>query len=296
MQIHHFFDPATSTVSYVVWDEPTRDAVVIDPVLDFDPILAETSCKSVEALATFLRDRSLTLRMILETHAHADHLSGAQYLRRRFHAPIAIGAGITTVQSLFKSIYRLGDDFTPDGSQFDRLLRPDEIVAAGALQFRVLFTPGHTPGCASYLFGDCLFVGDALFIEDYGTGRCDFPGGDADVLYTTVHDGLYALPADTRLFVAHDYQPCGRPLRIETTVAASREKNVHLRADTPRADFIAFRRGRDKTLSPPRLLHQSVQVNINAGRLPPRTEPTGLRYLTIPLNPRHPTDDDGTPA
>lgn len=294
MQIHPFFDPATSTLTYVLWDEASRDAVIIDPLLDFEPIVAETSTTSIERVANFLREGRLQPRLILETHAHADHLSGAQYLKMRFSAPIAIGAGITEVQKIFAALYRLGPDFPTDGRQFDRLLSDGEEVQAGTLSFRVLSTPGHTPGCSSYLFGDCLFIGDALFIEDYGTGRCDFPGGDADRLYTTISERFYRLPDATRIFVGHDYQPGGRALRFETTVAQSRTGNAHLNEATSREAFVAFRRSRDTTLSPPRLLHQSVQVNINAGRLPAAQE-NGLRYLTIPLNLRCPTDDDGTP-
>lgn len=294
MRIEPFFDTATSTLSYVVWDADSRDAVVIDPLLDFEPIVAETCTKSVERIGAFLRDNRLTLRMILETHAHADHLSGAQYLKSRHAAPVAIGAGICAVQKIFAAVYRLDSDFATDGSQFDRLLHDGEEVVLGALRFTVLSTPGHTPGCSSYRFGDCLFVGDAMFIEDYGTGRCDFPGGDADRLYTTIYEQLYALPGETRIFVGHDYQPGGRPLRYETTIAAQRASNVHLCQSTPRDTFVAFRRTRDATLSPPRLLHQSVQVNINAGRLP-RLHENGLRYLIMPLNSRSQTGDDGTP-
>ncbi len=294
MPIQHFFDSATSTLSYVLWDADSRDAVVIDPLLDFEPIVAETCTASVERIAAFLREGGLQLRMILETHAHADHLSGAQYLKSQLGAGVAIGAGICAVQQIFAGVYRLGPDFATDGRQFDRLLHDGEEVTAGSLRFQVLSTPGHTPGCSSYRFGDCLFVGDALFIEDYGTGRCDFPGGDADRLYTTIYERLYALPGETRIFVGHDYQPGGRALRFETTVAAERAGNVHLNTGTPREKFVAFRRTRDATLSPPRLLHQSVQVNINAGRLPTLHE-NGLRYLIMPLNSRRQTDDDGTP-
>jgi glyoxylase-like metal-dependent hydrolase (beta-lactamase superfamily II) len=282
MEIHHFFDPRTFTLTYVVFDPATRDAVLIDPVLDFDPLASRISTKSAVGVSAFLRDHALALRYVLETHAHADHLSASQFFKHRFGADVAIGARITEVQATFKQIFDLPPDFATDGRQFDRLLQDGETLQAGSLAIEILATPGHTPACVSYKIGDALFTGDALFIEDYGTGRCDFPNGSAADLYRSVHDRLYALPDATRVFVGHDYQPDGRPLRYETTIAAERERNVQLRASTAADDFIRFRTDRDAGLAPPRLLYPSVQVNVDAGRLPaPRAN--GRRYLTIPL-------------
>jgi glyoxylase-like metal-dependent hydrolase (beta-lactamase superfamily II) len=291
--IQHFFEPETSSLTYAVFDEKSRDAVVIDAVLDFDLVAVRTCTRSVDKVDVFLRENDLTLRYVLETHAHADHLSAAQVLRRRFGAPLVIGEHITAVQKVFAEIFDLGPEFATDGRQFDRLIRDGETLQAGTLHITALSTPGHTPACMSYRIGDALFVGDALFIEDYGTGRCDFPGGDAERLWQSVHKRLYALPDDTRIFVGHDYMPGGRPLRHETSVALSKQKNVHLREGTPCEAFVGFRRTRDATLSPPRLLYPSVQVNIDGGRLPaPR--PSGQRYLRLPLNFQLPTRDDGS--
>jgi glyoxylase-like metal-dependent hydrolase (beta-lactamase superfamily II) len=249
----------------------------------------------VERVEGFLRREKLRLHYVLETHAHADHLSGSQYLKRRFDAKVGIGARITEVQAIFKGVFDLEPSFFVDGSQFDRLFDDGEKVRAGTLEIDVLATPGHTPACVSYKIEDAVFTGDALFIEDYGTGRCDFPKGSADALYTSVHDRLYALPDATRVFVGHDYQPFDRPLRYETTIGKSKESNIQLRASTTREEFVRMRNGRDAKLAPPRLLYQSVQVNVNAGRLP-KPHADGKRYLTLPLNAKKNTDDDGTPA
>lgn len=294
VQIEAFYDPATYTLSYVVFDPETRDAVIIDPVLDYDPLTSRTDTASAEKLVAFARGRELNVRWVLETHAHADHLSGSQYLRRELGAEVAIGEHIREVQATFKGIFDLPPGFVTDGSQFDRLLADDETLAVGSLQIEVIATPGHTPACVTYKIGDAIFTGDALFIEDYGTGRCDFPQGSAEALYTSVHDRLYALPDATRVFVGHDYQPGGRELRHETTVGASKRQNVQLRAETAREEFVAFRRRRDATLSPPRLLYPSVQVNVDAGRLPAPHD-NGVRYLRVPLNLGRPTGSDGAP-
>jgi len=294
MRIEPFFDPKTYTLTYVVWDEATRDAVVIDPVLDYDPLASQTSTESAEKVAAFLVEKQLRLRFILETHAHADHLSGSQYLKRRFEAPVAIGQHITTVQETFKDLFDLDAGFKTDGSQFDRLLNDGEVLQAGSLRIEALHTPGHTPACLTYKLGDAVFTGDALFIEDYGTGRCDFPRGSAESLYRSVHERLYALPDETRVFVGHDYQPNGRPLRYETTIGASKRQNVQLRAETSKEEFVAFRQKRDATLAPPRLIFQSVQVNVDAGRLP-RPHANGRRYLRLPLNLFRPATEDGEP-
>lgn len=282
MRVRAFHDPATFTVTYVVFDEATRDALVIDPVLDYDPASSSVSAQSVEAVIDFARELGLHVRWVLETHAHADHLSGSQVLKQRLGAGVAIGARIVEVQQIFRGVFDLGDSLPADGSQFDRLLDDGEVLEAGALRARVLPTPGHTPACVSYVIGDAVFTGDALFMDDYGTGRTDFPGGSADALYRSVHDVLYALPDDTRVFVGHDYQPNGRELRFETTIGRAKRENVQLRAETERARFVELRRARDATLRAPQLLLPSVQVNIAAGRLPPPHE-NGRRYLSVPL-------------
>jgi glyoxylase-like metal-dependent hydrolase (beta-lactamase superfamily II) len=293
MVIQHFYDPATYTLTYVVFDAATRDAVVIDPVLDFDPASGRTSTVSIEQVEAFVRREGLRVHAVFETHAHADHLSGSQYLRTRFGARVAIGRRITEVQQTFRPLF--GNPIAVDGSQFDVLLDDYARVQAGTLCVEVLPTPGHTPACVSLKVEDAVFTGDALFIEDYGTGRCDFPRGDAEALYHSVHDVLYALPDATRVFVGHDYQPNGRALRFETTIGAEKRANVQLSIETTREAFVSFRRTRDAGLAAPRLLFPSVQVNIDAGRLP-APGPDGLRRLQIPLNLGATTADDGTRA
>jgi glyoxylase-like metal-dependent hydrolase (beta-lactamase superfamily II) len=282
MEIQHFFDPRTWTLTYVVWDPATRDAVVIDPVLDYDPANGRVWEESVHEVIAAIESHGLTLRGILETHAHADHLSGAQALKARFGAPVAIGEHIRTVQQVFAPVFDLGPAFATDGSQFDVLLTDGQVWHAGSLTVHAIHTPGHTPACMSYRIGDAVFTGDALFMPDYGVGRCDFPAGDANALYTSVHERLYALPPETRVFVGHDYQPGGRPMAFQSTIADERDGNVQLRADTPREAFVTARNARDKLLAAPRLLLPSVQVNIDAGRLPP-AHANGKRYLVTPL-------------
>lgn len=269
MRIHSFFDPATFTLTYLVYDPDSRDAVVIDPVLDFDPVTVQTSLASVQQISAFVREQQLTLRHVLETHAHADHLTGAQYLKRQFGASVVIGARITEVQATFKQVFDLPASFVADGHQFDCLLSDGQGLHAGTLHIEAIATPGHTPACLTYKIGDAVFTGDALFIEDYGTGRCDFPRGSAAELYESVHDKLYRQPDELRVFVGHDYQPGGRALRCETTIGISKRQNVQLQAATTKEQFVSFRTARDKTLTVPRLLFPSVQVNIDAGRLPP---------------------------
>lgn len=295
MKIQEFFDPQTYTLTFLVWDEATKDAVVIDPVLDYDPARSQTTTRSVDLLSEAIRAEGLRLHYVLETHAHADHLSGSQLLRKRHGAQVAIGERITQVQATFRPLFDLGEGFRADGSQFDRLLRDGEVLAAGSLDVKVIATPGHTPACVSFLIADAVFTGDALFIEDYGTGRCDFPLGSADALYTSVHDRLYALPDSTRVFVGHDYQPNGRALRFETTIGASKSANIQLRGETSREDYVSMRTKRDAGLAAPKLLLPSVQVNVNAGLLP--TPRTGTRrFLNIPINLFAPTDDVGDPT
>ncbi len=293
-QVKALYDPATFTLTYVVYDEQSRDAVVIDPVLDYDPLASQTSVESAEKLLAFVKDKGLNVRWILETHAHADHLSSAQLLKKRLEAPLAIGEKITVVQETFKKLFDL-PELATDGSQFDKLITDGEVLKAGTLQVKAIATPGHTPACMSFLIDDAVFTGDALFMPDYGTGRCDFPRGSARDLYTSVHEKLYALDDATRVFVGHDYQPGGREVKWETTIGESKRKNPQLRADTTREQFVEFRNARDATLKPPRLIFQSVQVNIDAGRLP-TPHANEVRYLRLPLNLFKPTDDLGTPS
>ncbi len=283
MRTQEFFDKETFTLTYAVWDERTLDAVLIDPVLDYDPAASKVRDTSIVQVEKFIRDENLNLHFVLETHAHADHLSGSQGIKARFPSvKIGIGARITEVQAVFKKVFDLAEDFPVDGRQFDRLFRDQEIVAAGSLNIKVLFTPGHTPACVSYLIEDAVFTGDALFMPDYGVGRCDFPAGSAASLFQSVTGVLYKLPGSTRVFTGHDYQPGGRPLKFESTIQMQKETNIHLNSKTQESEFIDFRTNRDKTLSAPRLLLPSVQVNIDAGHLPP-PHANGQRFLTIPV-------------
>ncbi len=293
-EIRAFYDARTSTLTYVVWDRDTLDAVVIDPVLDYDPNASKTWTESVDEVTAFVRSEGLRLRYVLETHAHADHLSASQLLKKRFDAKVVIGGRITQVQETFKPIFDLGADFATDGGQFDVLLNDGQTLEAGALKVETIATPGHTPACLTYKIGDAIFTGDALLMDDYGTGRCDFPKGSADAMYESVQR-LYRLPDATRVFVGHDYQPGGRELRWETTIGKSKANNPQLRADTTKTEFVKMRERRDATLAAPRLLLQSVQVNVNAGRLP-KPRANGQRYLQIPLNLGKPTDDCGDPS
>lgn len=281
VRIEAFYDKPTSTLTYVVSDPVSRDAVVIDPVRDFNPLSGKTSFAGAEHIGAYVKREGLRVHAVLETHAHADHLSGAPWFKDQLGARIAIGAHITDVQAVFKGVFDLGDGFKTDGSQFDVLLDDNEELAAGTLRVRTLHTPGHTPACATYQIEEALFTGDALFMPDQGVGRCDFPKGDARALYASVRR-LYAMPDATRIFVGHDYQPEGRPLAFSSTIGASKAANVQLRAETSEDEFVARRMARDATLAPPRLLWPSVQVNIDAGRLPPPAQ-NGTRYLKTPL-------------
>jgi glyoxylase-like metal-dependent hydrolase (beta-lactamase superfamily II) len=284
MEIEPFYDLKTSTFTYLVYDPASRDAVVIDPVMDYDPASSSTSRESAEQVISRIRARNLRLGMILETHAHADHLSGSQLMKTAFPGtPIAIGKRITEVQAIFKKVFDLPEDFPTDGRQFDRLLGDNEVVRVGSLTFQVLFTPGHTPACACYLFEGAVFSGDALFMPDMGTGRCDFPAGSASDLYDSIVGRLYELPEETRVLVGHDYQPGGRDVLGETTIGEEKRHNIHLPMGRAKEDFVAFRTKRDATLDTPKLLFQSVQVNVDAGALPaPRDNQ--VRYLKIPVN------------
>lgn len=284
MEIKAFFDQRTSTLTYVVYDASTKDAVVIDPVLDYEPGASKTFTESVERVIDFIKTNELRLRTVLETHAHADHLSGARLLKEACPSvTVAIGSRITEVQEKFKGVFDLPDTFAVDGSQFDRLLDDGEVLEAGSLRVETIFTPGHTPACVTYKIEDAIFTGDALFMPDQGTGRCDFPGGSAEDSYVSITERLYKLPDATRVFVGHDYQPGGRELAYKSTIAAQKRGNVSLPASRSREDFVSWRTKRDSALAAPKLLFQSVQVNIDGGQLPP---PGGneVRYLKIPIN------------
>lgn len=284
MNIRHYFDPDTYTLTYLVIDEATKDAVIIDPVLDFDPPSGKVEDRSLQEVLAHIDEQKLNIRAILETHAHADHLSSSQILKQRFpKATLGIGEKIKIVQEVFKVHFNL-PQLRTDGSQFDRLFKDFEEVSFGSLKMQALPTPGHTPACMSYVFGDAVFVGDALFMPDYGTGRCDFPRGSAKDLYHSVAKTLYSLPDETRVFVGHDYSPEGREMRYQTTIGESKHSNIQLTAQTTEAEYVEFRTTRDKTLKAPRLLLPSLQVNIAAGHLPDREE-NGETYLKLPLAP-----------
>jgi glyoxylase-like metal-dependent hydrolase (beta-lactamase superfamily II) len=273
--IKEFFDKDTFTLTYVLYDQSTRDAIVIDPVWDYDPASSQVSTASAELVMAFLKQEQLKVHFILDTHAHADHISGSQVLKNHLPAAkVGIGKNITKVQSTFKSIYNFDPNFPSDGSQFDVLLVEGKTYQAGSLSIQVLNTPGHTPACCSYVIDDFVFTGDALFMPDFGTGRCDFPGGSASDLYDSIQK-LYKLPESSKVYTGHDYQPNGRPLRFQSTIGEQKKDNIHINADTSKDDYVKFRTDRDKTLSAPRLLLPSLQINIDGGHLPP-TEPNGL--------------------
>ena len=282
-RVHAQFDEATHTVSYVVWDPATCRAAIIDPVLDYDHRTGRVSHRSADDLLGFVADQGLSVDWVLETHAHADHLSAAPYLKERTGAPIGIGARITEVQRTFAPVFGL-DDVSGDGREFDRLFRDGEIIALGGLQVEVMHTPGHTPACVSYRIGEAVFVGDTLFMPDYGTARADFPGGDARTLYRSIHR-LLALPDTTPLYLCHDYKAPGRDhFAWETTVGEEKTRNIHVGGGVDEASFVAMREARDATLAAPVLLLPSLQVNIRAGRLPD-PDRDGRRFLRIPLKP-----------
>jgi len=282
MMIEAFFDEATSNVSYVVADPQTKTCAIIDPVLDFEPCNATITSMSAQRIVDFVQARQFSVSWLLETHVHADHLSASAWLQERLGGKIAIGAQVTQVQEIFGNLFNAGIEFKRDGSQFDRLLQDGDTLAIGDLDVRVMHTPGHTPACVTYLIGDAAFIGDTLFMPDYGTARCDFPGGDARALYRSIQR-IFALPGSTRLFLNHDYLPSGRSdYRWETTVEAQRQGNVQLNAQTAEADFVARRNARDRQLAKPRLLLPSIQVNMRGGRLPP-PENNGKRYLKLPI-------------
>jgi glyoxylase-like metal-dependent hydrolase (beta-lactamase superfamily II) len=280
--IQAFFDPNTGTVSYVVADPATRCAAVIDPVLDYDFKSGHTDSKSADRILEYLRNNGLTLQWILETHAHADHLSGARYLQERLGGQIAIGERIREVQTTFKKLYNLEKTFLPDGSQFNHLFQDGEGFRIGEIEATALLVPGHTPADMAYLVEGAVFVGDTLFMPDLGSARADFPGGDAHALYRSMRK-LLTLPPATRMFVCHDYPPKGREAHWETTVAEQKASNIHVRDGISEDEFVAMRRARDATLEVPTLILPSIQVNVRAGNLPPADD-NGVAYLRIPLN------------
>ncbi len=277
-----FHHPDTGTWSYVVQDSSSKAAAIIDPVMDFEFRAGRTYTDYADEMLDFVRREQLEVKWILETHAHADHLSAAPYLQEHLGAPVGIGRGITAVQERFKKLFNLPDAFRTDGSQFDHLFDDGDTFAIGNLAGRVISTPGHTSDSNSFLIGDALFVGDSLFAPRFGTARCDFPGGDAGVLFDSIQK-LYQLPEDTRVFLCHDYPPEGKEPICETTIGEQKRGNVHVRADTGREDFVAMRNERDDSLPMPDLIIPSVQVNINTGK-PMPAEDNGTAYIKVPLN------------
>lgn len=280
--VRGFFDRGTNTISYIVADPETKHAAIVDSVLDFDPKSGRTGTDAADRIIADVRERGLSVEWILETHAHADHLSAAPYLQQRVGGRLAIGEHITDVQKTFKTIFNMERGFTTDGRQFDHLFADGDTFKVGSLEGRVLHTPGHTPACVTYVIGDAGFVGDTMFMPDYGTARCDFPGGDARQLYRSIRRVL-SLPPATRLFMCHDYAPGGRPFAWETTVAEQRASNIHVRDGVSEDEFVAMRTARDRTLDMPALIVPSVQINMRAGHLPP-AEDNGIRYVKVPLN------------
>lgn len=282
LQIASFFDKVTGTITYVVYDEPGGQAAVIDPVLDYDPKAGRTSTVSAQQVVDYLRAQGLYLEWIIETHAHADHLSAAHFIKQQLGGKIAIGEHIRTVQGVFKKIFNLGEDLSVDGRQFDYLFKEGERFRLGKLDAEVLFVPGHTPADMAYKVGNAVFVGDTLFMPDVGTARCDFPGGDAHAMYRSIRK-LLSLPDETRLFMCHDYPPAGREPAWETSVAEQRRSNIHVHDGVTEEQFVAMRQARDATLDMPVLILPAIQVNIRAGEMPP-PEANGVSYFKIPIN------------
>lgn len=276
-----FFDEATFTITYIIADPDTKKCAVIDTVLDYDANMGRTRTDSADKVISSIKQQGLTIAWLIETHVHADHLSAAPYIQKQLGGTIAISDQITHVQDMFGDLFDVENSFARNGSQFDHLLTPNEELKIGNLTMTALHTPGHTPACMSFVIGDACFVGDTLFMPDYGTARCDFPGGDATTLYESMEQ-ILSLPDETRLFMCHDYAPGGREYRWETTVAESKASNIHLVGKT-KEEFIDMRKARDAKLSAPRLLLPSVQVNMRAGHMPP-TEDNGIAYIKIPVN------------
>lgn len=281
-EVTAFFDAPTNTVSYVVKDPQSNACAIIDSVMDIDYAAGRIAFQSADAIIAFIQDHGLRLEWLIETHAHADHLSAAPYIQRTLGGQMGIGENITIVQETFGKIFNEGTEFQRDGSQFDRLFKDGDTYRIGSMTAFAMHTPGHTPACMTHVIGDAAFVGDTLFMPDGGTARADFPGGDAHLLYRSIKRVL-ALPPETRLFMCHDYGPNGRDIRWETTVADERAHNIHVRDGVSEEEFVAMRTARDATLDMPRLIIPSIQVNIRAGELPPPDE-TGKRFLKVPIN------------
>jgi glyoxylase-like metal-dependent hydrolase (beta-lactamase superfamily II) len=282
LQVETFFDAATSSLSHLIYDPNTRAAVIVDPVLDFDPAALRIEHFGAKKILDSISANKLQLQWILETHAHADHLSAAHWIKQQTGAPIAIGEGIIEVQKNFNRLYALSDEQAAKPSDFDRLLKDGEKLSLGEHTIEVMATPGHTPSCCTYSIGDCAFVGDTLFMPDFGTARCDFPGGDARQLYRSIKRTL-ALPDATKLYMCHDYQPGGRDLQWRTTVGEQKIQNIHIHQGISEQDFVAMRTERDKQLAVPKLILPALQINIRAGRLP-EPDKDGNQFLKLPLN------------
>ena len=280
--IEHFYDEPTGTISYAVVDVATGHAAVIDPVLGYDPVSGRTDAAPAKRLLDWIDERDCKIQWILETHAHADHLTAAQWIKASHGGTVAIGRGICSVQEHFAGVFNLGPSFVTDGRQFDHLFDDGETFQVGTIDCRVMGTPGHTRDSISYVVGDAVFVGDSLFMEDFGTARCDFPGGDAVQLYASIQ-ALFELPDATRLYMCHDYRPGGRELRWVSTVGAQKQSNIHVKSGISEADFVQMRTGRDQQLDLPRLIVPAIQVNIRAGHLPER-EDNGVAYLKTPVD------------
>lgn len=280
--VHAFFDQATWTLTYVVKDPNSKACAIVDSVLDYDASSGRTKTESADQVIAYVREHDLTVEWILETHVHADHLSAAPYLHRALGGQIGIGSHIIDVQTIFGNLFNAEPEFRRDGSQFDRLFSDGDQFTIGGMTAEALHTPGHTPACMAYHIGDALFVGDTLFMPDFGTARCDFPGGDARILFQSVQK-LLAFPPETRMFMCHDYMPNGRELKYECTVADQKAENIHVRDGISEDDFVAMRTAKDQTLDMPKLILPSVQINMRAGELPP-AEDNGVRYLKIPLD------------
>ena len=280
--VHAFFDPDTWSLTYIVQDPNSGSCAIVDPVLDYEAASGQTTTESADEVVAKVEAENLTVEWILETHVHADHLSAAPYLQKRLGGKIGIGAHITEVQNIFGNLFNAEPEFHRNGSQFNQLFADGDTFAIGGLTVTAMHTPGHTPACMTYHIGDSLFVGDTLFMPDFGTARCDFPGGNARALYQSIQR-LFTLPPETRIFMCHDYMPNGREMRYETTVGEQKKFNIHLHDGISEEEFVTMRSAKDKTLSMPALMLPSVQVNMRAGELPP-PEDNGIRYLKIPLD------------